>query len=152
MPRFEVGVKAGKAAFPRYRAAARSRVLDVRAGIGRRVASLGLAAIIAAGVWLFTGLVPAPAVSHGQSDCGTYSSDSSYSTAKVIAIRGVSCREARKVAKKYDHKGRGRGPWECFLAHGDGRALFSCGYGDSQGDVRDFPHALVAKGVGSPGG
>ncbi|MCD6015849.1 MAG: hypothetical protein K0R88_1933 [Solirubrobacterales bacterium] len=80
--------------------------------------------------------------------CGTYRSESSYARGKVIAIRGVGCLEARKVAKTYDHTGRSRGRWECFLAHGGGRALFSCGYGGTAGDVRDFPHALVAKGVG----
>jgi hypothetical protein len=82
--------------------------------------------------------------------CGKYSSASIYAKAKVIAIRGVDCAEARKVAKKYDHKGVPKGKWQCFLAHGGGRRLFSCGYGGSQGDVRDFPHALIAKGVGQP--
>ena len=84
-------------------------------------------------------------------DCGKYSSASVYPKAKVIAIRGVDCGEALKVAKKYDHKGTAKGKWQCFLAHGGGRRLFSCGYGGSHGDVRDFPHALIAKGVGQPG-
>ena len=53
------------------------------------------------------------------------------------------------MAKKYDHKGRARGPWECVLGHG-GRTLFSCGFGGASGDIRDFPHALTVKGVGSP--
>ena len=57
-------------------------------------------------------------------------------------------RVARKVAKKYDHKGVAKGRWGCFLAHGGGRRLFSCGYGGTHGDIRDFPHALIAKGVG----
>jgi hypothetical protein len=84
-------------------------------------------------------------------DCGKYASASIYPKAKVIAIRGVDCGEARKVAKKYDHEGTAKGKWQCFLAHGGGRRLFSCGYGGSQGDVRDFPHALIAKGVGDAG-
>ena len=84
--------------------------------------------------------------------CGKFNSASVYPQARVTAIRGVDCDEALKVAKKYDHKGQSSGPWECFLAHGGGRALFSCGYGGSSGDVRDFPHALVAKGVGERGG
>jgi len=84
--------------------------------------------------------------------CGKYNSASVYPKARVTAIRGVDCDEALKVAKKYDHTGESSGPWECFLAHGGGRALFSCGYGGSSGDVRDFPHALVAKGVGKRGG
>ncbi len=90
-----------------------------------------------------------PAQGKGGQNCGTYPSVSIYPKGKVKAIRGVSCREALRVAKKYDHKGRARGPWECVLGHG-GRTLFSCGYGGASGDIRDFPHALTVKGVGSP--
>ena len=90
----------------------------------------------------------APAQGKGE-NCGTYPSVSIYPKGKVKAIRGVSCREALRVAKKYDHKGRAKGPWECVLGHG-GRTLFSCGYGGASGDIRDFPHALTVKGVGSP--
>ena len=94
----------------------------------------------------------ASAPGKGRVHCGTYESTSSYPRAKVIAIRGVGCAEARKVAKKYDQFGQSKSPWECFLSHGGGRRLFSCGYGGTQGDVRDFPHALVAKGVGGADG
>jgi hypothetical protein len=81
--------------------------------------------------------------------CGKISSASVYPEAKVIAIRGVDCGEARKVAKKYDHTGEAKGRWSCGLGHG-GRRLFSCGYGGSGGNLADYPHALVAKGVGQP--
>ena len=95
--------------------------------------------------------VPGAATADGgqakREDCGKYSSASIYPKAKVIAIRGVDCGEARKVAKKYDHKGVAKGKWKCALGHG-GRRLFSCGYGGSSGNLADFPHALIAKGVG----
>jgi len=111
-------------------------------------------AIVAAGIAalaLGLGGTSAAGAAPKREDCGKYSSASIYPKAKVIAIRGVDCGEARKVAKKYDHKGAAKGRWQCFLAHGGGRRLFSCGYGGSQGDVRDFPHALIAKGVGKAG-
>jgi hypothetical protein len=79
--------------------------------------------------------------------CGKITSASIFAKAKVIAVRGVECPEARKVAKKYDHKGIAKGRWKCALGHG-GRRLFSCGYGGSGGNLADFPHALIAKGVG----
>ena len=34
--------------------------------------------------------------------CGTITSTSAYPYAKVIAIRGVSCEGARRIAKRYD--------------------------------------------------
>lgn len=80
--------------------------------------------------------------------CGTISSTSGYDKAKVIAIRGVGCSKARKVARRYDHDAKQSGSWQCFLAHGDPRRLFSCGRGGESGDVREWPHALVVKGVG----
>jgi hypothetical protein len=83
-------------------------------------------------------------------DCGGYPTLSIYPKAKVIAVRGVGCGEARKVARKYDHKGVAKDPWTCALGHG-GRRLFSCGYGGSGGNLADYPHALIAKGIGSPG-
>lgn len=109
-----------------------------------------VSATIVAGVAGLATTGPGGALASGKAreNCGTYRSESIYSKAKVIAIRGVDCDEARKVAKKYDHKGLSRPPWECFLSHSGGRRLFSCGYGGSEGDVRDFPHALVARGLG----
>lgn len=82
--------------------------------------------------------------------CGKISSTSSFDEAKVIAIRGVGCTKARKVARRFDHEGKEKGRWECSLAHDDLPRLFSCGRGGESGDVRDWPHALVAKGVGQP--
>lgn len=85
-----------------------------------------------------------------ETQCGTYRSTSIYARGRVVAIRGVNCEKAREVAKRYDHRGRQIDGWRCGLAHGGGRALFSCGKGGSSGDLRDWPRALVAKGVGQP--
>jgi hypothetical protein len=110
---------------------------------GAMLVALALAAIPTAG----SPASPARA----KEDCGTYKSTSIYDRGRVFAIRGVKCRKARKVAKKYDHKFTAPGPWKCALAHGKGKALFSCGYGASGGNIRDWPHALVAKGAGDSG-
>src|SRR5262245_51541806 len=112
-----------------------------------------LAAIAAAAIALaFAALAgqstaAAPAASGAKTDCGTYDSTSTFDRGQVFAIRGVKCRKARKVAKRYDHRGTAPRPWKCALAHGGGKALFSCGYGESSGDIRDWPHALIVKGV-----
>jgi hypothetical protein len=82
--------------------------------------------------------------------CGKISSTSVYDRAKVVAIRGVGCKKARKVARRYDHDGEQTGRWRCALAHDDLPRLFSCGRGGESGDVRKWPHALVVKGVGEP--
>jgi hypothetical protein len=122
-----------------------TRLSPRTAAIAAPAIALGLAALLASG-----STATAPAASKAKTDCGTYSSTSTFDRAKVFAIRGVKCRKARKVAKKYDHRGTAPGPWKCALAHGGGRALFSCGYGESSGDIRDWPHALIAKGVEGP--
>lgn len=83
-------------------------------------------------------------------DCGTFSSTSIYPTAKVIALRGVKCSRALQLAVAFDRKGKQLDSWRCGLAHGDLPALFSCGKGGKKGDLRKRPHALLAKGVGSP--
>lgn len=79
--------------------------------------------------------------------CGTISSTSVYRYARVVAIRRVSCRTARRVAKAYDASGRMLGSWRCALAHSDRPRLFSCGAGGSRGDLRKFPRALEAVGT-----
>ena len=114
-----------------------------------RLAAIAAAAIALAFAALLAGrsTATAPAASGAKTDCGTYDSASTFDRGQVFAIRGVNCRKARKVAKKYDHKGTAPRPWKCALAHGGGKALFSCGYGESSGDIRDWPHALIAKGV-----
>jgi hypothetical protein len=114
-----------------------------------RLAAIAAAAIALAFAALLAGHSSAagPAASGAKTDCGTYDSTSTFDRGQVFAIRGVKCRKARKVAKKYDHKGTAPGPWKCALAHGGGKALFSCGYGESRGNIRDWPHALIAKGV-----
>ena len=114
-----------------------------------RLAAIAAAAIALVFAALLAGrsTAAAPAASGAKTDCGTYDSASTFDRGQVFAIRGVKCRKARKVAKKYDHKGTAPSPWKCALAHGDGKTLFSCGYGESGGDIRDWPHALIAKGV-----
>jgi hypothetical protein len=81
--------------------------------------------------------------------CGTYSSESIYPRARVIAIRGVGCNRALRVAKRFDHKASAPGAWHCFLGHG-GRRLFSCGYPapSGGGPITSARHALRARGVG----
>ena len=81
--------------------------------------------------------------------CGRFSSDSIYRFAKVYAIRGTTCPRALAVGRRYDNQGLQTAPWRCFLARQDLPRLFSCGWGGSRGDVRKFPHALVA--IGSKG-
>jgi hypothetical protein len=78
--------------------------------------------------------------------CGTIESTSVYPYARVIAIRGVSCRTARRVAKRYDSRGTAPRGWKCALAHNDRPRLFSCGSGGRRGDLRRWPRALEAIG------
>jgi hypothetical protein len=119
--------------------------------IARPAAALLAAALPALAVAAI-GAASSPAgAAKAKEDCGTYRSTSIYDKGRVFAIRGVKCRKARKVAKKYDHESTAPGPWKCALAHGKGKALFSCGYGASSGNIRDWPHALVVKGVGGSG-
>ncbi len=93
-------------------------------------------------------LVPsADAVTAKRRSCGTVKSTSTYPYARVIAIRGVSCRRAREVTKAYDSKGRAPRGWRCALAHGDRPRLFSCGSGAGSGDLRNRARALEAVGT-----
>ena len=68
---------------------------------------------------------------------------------KVVVLRGVSCRTARRVARIYDRRGTPPRPWRCALAHAPfdriaGRRVgFSCGRGGRRGDIRRWPHAFV---------
>lgn len=85
--------------------------------------------------------------------CGTYESTSIYERAKVVAIRGVSCSKALRVAKRFDQDSEEIDGWDCGLAHDDLPRLFSCGKGGSgSGPLQDRPNALVARGVGQPDG
>ena len=106
----------------------------------------GTVAIATLTLLLTLGAAPAAA----KQGCGTIKSASIYPKAKIVAIRGVSCQEAIRVARAYDHKGKQLGSWKCALGHG-GRGIFSCGRGANSGSIQDFPHALQAKGVGKPG-
>jgi hypothetical protein len=110
----------------------------------KAAASFAGVAALALVVPLFGAL---PGTAEARTNCGKINSTSTYEKARITAIRGVSCDKAREIARRFDHKGKTTGKWECFLAHGGGTRLFSCGKGDDQGDVRDWPHALTAKGV-----
>jgi hypothetical protein len=83
----------------------------------------------------------------GRRSCGTIASTSVYPYARVIAIRGVTCRTARRVAKRYDSRGTAPRGWRCALAHNDRPRLFSCGSGGRRGDLRRWPRALEAIGT-----
>jgi hypothetical protein len=89
---------------------------------------------------------------YAATDCGTFPSSSIYPTARVTALRGVGCVRALEVAKAYDKGGKQLGSWRCALAHGGGTDLFSCGKGGKRGNLRKWPHALLAKGEGAPTG
>ncbi len=89
------------------------------------------------------------AASSKRQSCGLITSTSIYEFARVIAIRGVRCRVARRVAKAYDSRGRQPGGWRCGLAHGDRPRLFSCGAGQGRGDLRKRRRALEAVGTNS---
>jgi hypothetical protein len=68
---------------------------------------------------------------------------------KIVILRGVSCKTARRVVRIYDRRFRGPPPWRCALAHApfdriDGRIVgFSCAWGGRRGDIRRWPHAFV---------
>jgi hypothetical protein len=94
---------------------------------------------------------PPSATSAKRHSCGTITSASIYRKARVYAIRGVTCKRARQVARAYDAKGRQLGSWQCGLAHDDGARLFSCGAGRGTGDLRKRAHALEAVGTGGRG-
>ena len=76
------------------------------------LALLGLLLAAVLGVALALVLTPAGAATVKRDGCGRFKSASVYEKAKVIAIRGVDCGEARRVAKKYDHKAVAKGNWK----------------------------------------
>ena len=88
-----------------------------------------------------------PAETAARKSCGIYASTSGYRRARIIAIRGVGCTEARRVAIRYDRTGRAPRPWRCFLAHHDRPRVFSCGHPPRRGDVRRWRYALEVVGV-----
>jgi hypothetical protein len=71
---------------------------------------------------------------------------------RVIALRGVKCRRARKVAMQ-DSTGTAPAPWRCEVASDrqryHGRRIGSiCGHG-GHGKLRHRPHALLTVILGS---
>lgn len=106
-----------------------------------------LLATIAVGGTLAAPAAADPDAAAARRSCGTISSTSVYPYARVVAIRGVSCRTARRVARRYDRSGGQSRGWRCGLAHGDRPRLFSCGSGGRRGDLRRFPRALEAIGT-----
>ena len=114
------------------------------------VARLSLIALLAAALAL-----PAAAQGEGgdagasaRRSCGTITSTSIYPYARVVIIRGrMTCRGARRLAKRYDTYGTTSRGWYCDLAHSDRPRLFSCGSGGRSGDLRNWPRALEAIGT-----
>lgn len=104
------------------------------------------------------GALPTPAAADSgeasaaqRRSCGTISSTSIYPRARIVAIRHVGCRKARRIAKRYDARGRQSPNWSCGLAR-DRPRLFSCGSGGRRGDLRRFPRALESIGVRNAAG
>jgi hypothetical protein len=116
--------------------------------LGLTAVAVALAALALSQIALAATPTATPAKRHS---CGTFTSTSIYRKARVIAIRGVSCKRARQVAKAFDIQQRMLGSWHCGLAHDDGARLFSCGAGKGTGDLRKLPHALEAVGTGGRG-
>ncbi len=107
-----------------------------------------IAGLVSAGLLAALAVPVSPGQSLARSTgCGKIESTSIYAKAKVIAIRGVGCRKARHVAKRFDHSGDLKiGRWNCALAHDDLPNLFSCGW-PPDGNLRQADHALLARGV-----
>jgi hypothetical protein len=69
---------------------------------------------------------------------------------KIVILRGVSCRTARRIVRIYDRRFRAPRPWVCLLAHApfdriNGRIVgFGCARGGRRGNIRRWPHAFVA--------
>lgn len=86
-------------------------------------------------------------------DCGVISGSGSAGMAlvRVVVLRGVSCRTARRVARAFNQDRTLPRPWKCFLAHPTPAELrrdptvFSCAYGGRRGNVRKWPHALLGQ-------
>ena len=123
----------------------------------RRYALIGVVALTAASMLPSIGggsdgprPLTAERARYESTDCGTFPSTSTYGTARVIALRGVGCGRALAVARAFDHDGKLLGHWRCALSHGSGTDLFSCGRGGHRGNLRKWPHALLAKGEVTP--
>jgi hypothetical protein len=110
----------------------------VRAGL----LSLALLAVLAV-----SGVAQAGGDASARRSCGKIQSTSAYPYARVVAIRGVSCRTARRVAKRYDSRGTAPRGWRCALTHNDPPRLFSCGTRGESTDLRLRPRALEAIGT-----
>ena len=110
----------------------------------RRCALLSLGLLLALAMAAAT---QTDAGASGRRSCGTIESTSVYPYARVVAIRNLTCRKARRVAKRYDSRGTAPPNWRCALAHNDRPRLFSCGSGGTRGDLRRWPRALEAIGT-----
>jgi hypothetical protein len=109
---------------------------------------LSVIALLAAALALPAAAQGDGAVASARRSCGTIASTSVYPYARVIVIRGrMTCRGARRLAKRYDSRGTTSRGWYCALAHNDRPRLFSCGSGGHSGDLRTWPRALEAIGT-----
>lgn len=108
---------------------------------------IGAPGIVAISLLTVTLAASASSGSLKREQCGTIHSTSIYSSARVIALRGVGCYKARRVAQHFDHSGDLTiGRWRCAYAHSDLPNLFSCGW-PADGNLRQANHALLARGV-----
>jgi hypothetical protein len=87
-----------------------------------------------------------PAAAEGRRCPGTIAF--SGSTIAVVTLRGVTCAQAKRVARGYARFSP-PAPWKCALAHAPfdriaGRIVgFSCGYGPGPGNLRLRRHAFL---------
>ena len=91
----------------------------------------------------------APPATAAKTTCKTtYSSTSIYKRAKVVVLRGVSCKRALEIAKAFDKSSRTAKGWRCGLAHNARTRLFSCGSGQRSGSRSNAKRAFVVYGTG----
>jgi len=110
------------------------------------LARLAAVSVVAAALLLPAGAHGGEATQAARHYCGKIASTSVYPYARIYSLRRVSCRTARKVARRYDKYGTTYPRWRCGLAHDDLPRLFSCGRGGKSGDLRNWPYALEARG------
>ncbi len=114
--------------------------------VNRRAGRLAEQAFALAVAALALALAPSAAPAAERKTCKGSISFSGTKT-RIVVLRGVSCRKAKRVARAYD-KGSPPGSWRCALARApfdriDGRIVgFSCGRGGS-GELRKRPHAFA---------
>jgi hypothetical protein len=99
----------------------------------------------AAGAVVALALIPSAGDAAVRS-CGTISAAGG-DVLQVYALRGVTCKKAESVARRFSSTPSAPAPWHCLTGTGQryrGKAVsFACGYG-SRGPVMKRKHAFVA--------